>query len=151
MRRVLGLVGVVCVALLVPMGAQAQGWEIGARVIGVIPDDSSDTIGETGSGVTVSDAYTLEVDFTYMFSESVGLEVIAGTTNHDLDVVDGALAGASAGSVWALPPTFTLMYRFPVGLYVGIGLNYTIFYSYDLSDDLRGLGISDIELPLEHF
>ena len=145
MRGKLGLIGIVCVTLLLPVSAQAQGWELGARVIGVLPNDSSDYIGETGTKVTVDDAYTLEVDLTYMFSENLGLEVIAGTTKHDLNAVEGALNGASAGSVKVLPPTFTLVYRFPVGFYLGIGLNYTLFYSYDLSDDLAGAGVTDVE------
>jgi len=145
MRGKLALIGLVCTALLLPVAAQAQGWELGARIIGVLPDDSSDYIGETGSTVTVDDQYTLEVDVTYMFSERVGLEVIAATTKHDITAVNGALDGASAGSVKVLPPTFTLMYRFPMGLYLGLGLNYTTFYSYDLSDDLANAGVSDIE------
>jgi outer membrane protein len=131
--------------MLLPVAAEAQGWELGARVIGIIPDDDSDQIGDTGTRVTVDENYTLEVDITYMFSERVGLEVIAATAEHDINAVDGALAGASAGSVWVLPPTFTLMYRFPAGLYLGVGLNYTLFYNYDLSDDLRGAGVTDIE------
>jgi len=145
MRRKLGLVAIVCVTLMVPVLAQAQGWELGGRIIGVMPNDSSDYIGGTGTKVTVDDAYTIELDLQYMFNERLGIEVIAGTTKHDIDAVEGALAGASAGSVKVLPPTFTLVYRFPSGMYVGLGLNFTMFYDYDLSADLAGAGVTDAE------
>jgi len=48
-----------------------------------------------------------------------------------------------------LPPTVVLQFHpFPGGLfdfYFGAGVNYTNFYDYDLSDDLAGLGVTDID------
>jgi outer membrane protein len=114
----------------------------------VDPNDSSQQIGETGSEVAVDSATTLELDVTYMFSSHFGLEVIAATTKHDLAAAGGALNGANLGSVKVLPPTATLQWHpAPGGLmnfYLGLGINYTLFYSYDLSDDLAGLGVTDV-------
>jgi len=134
--------------LVLPAIAQAQeGWIFRARVIDIAPDASSSQILDTGTTVDVDSAWTLEVDLTYMFSENVGLELIAATANHDLTTKGGALGGADAGSVWVLPPTLTLQYFFGTGdirPYIGAGINYTVFYGYDLSADLANLGITDV-------
>ncbi len=126
-----------------------EGWIFRARAINVAPNDDSSQILDTGTQVGVDDAIVPEVDLTYMFNSNWGLEVIAATSPHDLATEGGALAGADAGEVWALPPTFTLQYHFGYGesidFYAGLGLNYTLFHSYDLSDDLEGLGVSDID------
>ena len=130
--------------------ANAGDWLGRLRVLNISPDDSSGTILDTGTGITVDSAYTLELDLTYMFNDTWGLEVIAGTAEHDLATAGGALGGADAGSVWVLPPTFTLQYHFPtsggIHPYIGVGLNFTLFYNYDLSDDLAALGIEDVDL-----
>lgn len=134
--------------LVLPAIAQAQeGWIFRARIIDIAPDASSSQILDTGTTVDVDSAWTLEVDLTYMFSENVGLELIAATANHDLTTTGGALGGADAGSVWVLPPTLTLQYFFGTGdirPYIGAGINYTVFYGYDLSADLANLGITDV-------
>ncbi len=99
--------------------------------IDIAPDSSSSEILNTGTSVDVDSAWTLEVDLTYMFSEHVGLELIAATANHDLSTTGGVLGGADAGSVWVLPPTLTLQYFFGTGNirpYIGAGINYTVFY-----------------------
>jgi outer membrane protein len=134
--------------LVVPAVVQAQeNWIFRVRAIDIAPDSSSSEIFNTGTTVDVDSAWTIEVDLTYMFSEHVGLELIAATANHDLSTTGGVLGGANAGSVWVLPPTLTLQYFFGTGTirpYVGAGINYTVFYNYDLSDDLASLGITDV-------
>lgn len=126
-----------------------EGVLLRGRIINVAPNDDSSQILNTGTEVTVDDAFVPEVDLTYMFSKNWGLEVIAATSPHDLSAEGGALAGADAGEVWVLPPTFTLQYHFgwntAIDFYAGVGLNYSLFYSYDLSDDLAGLGVTDID------
>jgi len=124
-------------------------WIVRGRVITVAPNEDSTQIGATGSEVAVDDAWVPELDLTYMFNPNWGLEVIAATSPHDLTATGGALDGADAGEVWALPPTFTLQYHFGsdsnVDFYLGVGLNFTLFHSYDVSDDLLGLGVDDID------
>lgn len=135
--------------LVLPVIAEAQGnWILRLRGISISPNDSSSEILDTGTEVTVDSKTTFEVDLTYMFSDNVGLEVIAATARHDLATTGGALGGADAGSVKVLPPTVTLQYFFgteTIRPYIGAGVNFTYFYSYDLSEDLAGLGITDVE------
>ena len=132
-----------------PVVADAGEWVLRARVINVAPNESSDPILGFGGEVAVDDATTLELDITYMFSSHFGFELIAATTKHDLSAAGGDLAGASLGSVKALPPTLVLQWHpLPGGLfdfYIGAGINYTLFYSYDLSDALAGLGVTDLD------
>lgn len=131
-----------------PVVADAGEWILRARVINVAPNESSDEILNFGGEVAVDDATTLEVDITYMFSNHFGLEVIAATTKHDLSAAGGDLDGAALGSVKLLPPTAVLQWHpLPEGLfdfYIGVGINYTLFYSYSLSDPLAGLGVTDL-------
>jgi outer membrane protein len=134
-----------------PILAQAEdgSWKLRGRIINISPNDDSAAILDTGTTVSVDSATTLEVDVTYMFNESWGLEVIAALAGHDLSTTGGALAGADAGTVDVLPPTITAQYFFETGgkvhPYLGAGINFTAFPSYDLSADLRGLGVTDID------
>jgi outer membrane protein len=73
-----------------------------------------------------------EVDFTYFVTDNIALELIAGTTRHD---VSHTPTGIDLGKVSLLPPTLTLQYHFMpkerLSPYVGAGVNYTIFYNED--------------------
>ncbi|HSO24849.1 MAG TPA: OmpW family outer membrane protein, partial [Chondromyces sp.] len=115
--------------LVLPAVSQAQdNWIFRVRGISISPNDSSSQILDTGTEVTVDSKTTFEVDLTYMFSDNVGLEVIAATARHDLATAGGALGGADAGSVKVLPPTVTLQYFFgsdTIRPYIGAGVNFT--------------------------
>jgi outer membrane protein len=147
--RVKALIMIMVAVLVVPAVADAQSWILRVRAINISPNDGSDPIGDFGGEVTVDSQTTVEVDVTYMFSPNWGVEVIAATARHDLGVQGGDLNGANLGSVKVLPPTATLQWHpFPEGLldfYLGAGINYTYFYSYDLSSDLAGLGVTDVD------
>lgn len=147
--RTRALLFVMIAMLAIPAAAASGDWIVRLRGIEIDPNDSSEQIGDTGSEVGVNSQFTLEIDVTYMLSRSFGLELIAATARHDLSATGGALAGAELGSVKVLPPTLTLQwYLIPEGMlnfYVGLGVNWTYFYSYDLSDDLAGLGVTDIK------
>jgi len=147
MKKSLILIALVAM-IAAPVVADAGEWILRARVINIAPNESSDPILGFGGEVAVDDATTLEVDVTYMFSSHFGLEVVAATAKHDLAAAGGDLDGASLGSVKLLPPTAVLQWHpLPEGLfnfYIGVGINYTLFYGYDLSDPLAGLGVTDL-------
>ncbi len=141
------LTGLCSTMLAIP--AQASDWLVRARVIHVSPDDSSSQVPNVaGSGVSPDSATTLELDFTYMLSPNLGLELILATTPHDVSGT-GTLAGADVGKVKLLPPTLTLQYHFAprakIRPYAGVGVNYTHFYDDKLGAALLANSATDID------
>ncbi len=77
------------------------------------------------------------------------MELILGTSQHDVRA-EGTLAGlGTVIDAWVLPPTLTLQYHFlPNGKfrpYAGLGVNYSHFYSEDVTGGLDAPG-ADVEL-----
>ncbi|TDQ25550.1 OmpW/AlkL family protein [Tenacibaculum caenipelagi] len=108
-------------------------WQTRFRWVSVLPNESA-TIGTIGGNVEIGENFIPELDFTYYFTENIAAELILGTTNHDVKVINTALGNVDLGDVWLLPPTLTLQYHFNVNdfkPYVGAGVNYTIFYNAD--------------------
>ncbi len=107
-------------------------------------DDAEDFSGIPGTTVSVEDADTLGVSFTYMFTDNLGVGVL-GVWPFTVDVKGdkGALAGAGkVADTKALPPTITLQYHFNSGSnlhpYVGAGINYTYFWDENTNGALNG-------------
>lgn len=121
--------------------AQDNPWQIRARALGVLPDESADlSVGSTalGGDVSIDDSIVPELDITYFFSENLSAELILGVTPHDVTATNvSAVGGADVdiGDVWLLPPTLTFQYHFNTGgkvkPYIGAGLNYTLFFDED--------------------
>lgn len=116
-------------------------WRVRLRGVGVMPQESAD-ISVIKGDADISNSFIPELDFTYFFDRHFAAELILGTTRHkvsttssDLTAIGGAnSANVDLGKVWLLPPTLTLQYHYPVGIfnpYIGAGVNYTIFYSVD--------------------
>lgn len=129
--------------------AEAGDWIVRLRGIGIVPDDSSSVVslngaGLAGTGVSVDSQPTPELDITYMFHRHWGVEVIAGTANHDVSL-EGNIGPVAAGTklfdTWVLPPTVTLQYHFlpenKFRPYVGLGVNFTTFLAEDASGALE--------------
>ncbi len=144
-----------------PLQAEQGDWLVRLRGIMVHPDDSSGLVSTggvplAGTGVDVDSQAVPEVDVTYMFHRNWGVEVIAGVTNHDVSFETGApVAGLTHGfdlfDSWVLPPTVTLQYHFlpenNIRPYVGLGVNYTLFFENDASDELEALvGPVDVDM-----
>ncbi len=113
------------------------------RGIGVIPTDKSDGLQPnlTTSGLEAQPISVPELDFTYMVTDNIGLELILATSPHDLDVT-GALSSLNKGAeVWLLPPTLLVQYHFMadqwIRPYVGAGVNFTLTYGEDASTSLE--------------
>lgn len=161
----------VTLAVAVGGAAVAQAYQAGdfivrAGVASVQPDEDSSmlNVGGTevaGSGAGVGSNEQLGLTAVYMLSDNLGLEVLAATPfKHDLSANVGALANGAvvnAGSTKHLPPTVSLQW-FPMDStsafqpYVGIGVNYTIFFSEDVSPDLYAnplIGAGGAELSLD--
>lgn len=106
---------------------QAGDILIRGRVLGVVPDEDVDSNTLAGEGKIDNDAIP-ELDFSYFVTDNIALELIAGTSQHDVTWNDGK----DLGSVRLLPPTLTLQYHFMPesrwSPYIGAGVNYTFFY-----------------------
>lgn len=136
-------------------GAAAEQGDFLVRLRGIVvapTDKASDVLpGFPGGTVDVETAIVPELDFTYFLTDTIGAELILATSPHDIEGA-GALTGlGEIADVMALPPTLTLQYHFnPRGKfrpYVGVGVNYTIFYSEDASSALVGaVGPTTVDL-----
>ncbi|MCB0470335.1 MAG: OmpW family protein, partial [Flavobacteriaceae bacterium] len=85
-------------------------WQVRLRGIAVIPNESA-TIEAIGGDVAISNAFVPELDFTYFFNKNLAVELILGTTRHDVKAVSTAVGDIDLGDVWLLPPTLTLQYH----------------------------------------
>lgn len=129
------------------------------RVIAVDPREDSGTVKSSavgpiaGSGAGLDSSIVPEVDFTYMLTPAWGVELILASSSHDVKGT-GSLAGA--GKLFdarTLPPTLTLQYHFnsngTVRPYVGVGLNYTLFFNEDATSGLKTLGGGKANVELD--
>ncbi len=145
-RSVLSLLLLAGLAPMVAPAAQADDnpWQVRARIIGVMPDESGDlSAGGTGlpGNVEIGDQYVPELDITYFFTDAISAELILGVTPHDVEATGVTVgtafgpADVDLGDVWLLPPTLTLQYHFNNSSnftpYVGAGVNATFFFNED--------------------
>ncbi|WP_322051311.1 OmpW/AlkL family protein [Paraburkholderia bannensis] len=111
-------------------GIYAGDWLVRLRAISIMPQ-SSTSGALTTLKTDVNNAIVPELDFTYMATNNIGVELILGTSRHQVTSSLGALGG-----VGVLPPTLLLQYHFNnAGVfrpYVGAGINYTLFYNNGL-------------------
>lgn len=151
--RVVAATGLAIFASAMP--AQAKQGDVLARLraIMVAPNESSGTIqpGFPTERVSVDNAVMPEVDFTYMFTDNIGAELILATTKHHVRGKQALKPLGDLAGTWVLPPTLTLQYHFPTGgkvrPYVGAGVNYTMFYSEKASNSLESaIGRTDVHL-----
>ncbi len=103
---------------------------VGLKVLNLDPDvDSSVSI---GGSATVDDDTVPELDIRYFITDTIAIEAIFGTTEHNVGAVNTALGNVNLGTINVLPPTFTLQYHFKTENsfkpYLGFGINYTFFY-----------------------
>jgi|TARA_R110001583_G_scaffold179320_2_gene335946 outer membrane protein len=125
-------------ASIAPASAEDMGFKgksagdilIRGRVVGVVPDEDIKSNTLTGEGKVDNDVIP-ELDFSYFITDNIALELIAGTSKHDVNWNTGT-SDLDLGSVRLLPPTLTVQYHFlskqRFSPYIGAGVNYTIFY-----------------------
>jgi len=132
-------------ALLIPLmfitsigGAAAADdqspWQVRLRGLAVVADERAE-ITAIGGSVDIQTDYVPELDITYFLSDNLALELILGTTKHNVVATDTALGDVPLGDVNLLPPTLVLQYHFnPDGKirpYIGAGVNWTMFFDED--------------------
>ncbi|AFM34775.1 MULTISPECIES: OmpW/AlkL family protein [Stutzerimonas stutzeri subgroup] len=164
MRKTLFTASALALALAAPF---AQAFEAGdiivrAGAITVDPhEDSSDinhaVLGDVaGSKATLDSNTQLGLNFAYMVTDKVGIELLAATPfSHDVGVkgMPGPYAGLNGklGSLKHLPPTLSVIY-YPLDKtsafqpYVGAGINYTWFFDTELSSSAEDKGFSGLDM-----
>jgi outer membrane protein len=140
---------------------EAGDWIVRAGFAAVDPRDSSTDLKVDGSkidgtGVGVDGANALGITGTYMFTPHWGIELLASTPfEHDITTKGlgglGVPDGTKLGSAKQLPPTLSAQYYFLEGSsiqpYVGVGINYTMFFDESVSSDAKSaLGASNLNL-----
>lgn len=118
----------------------------------VQPHESSSVISTTATGplagtaARVGNDIQLGLNFVYMYSDNIGVELLAATPfEHDLEVSGLSRYGFTTthlGSTKHLPPTLTALYYFgsssdAVRPYAGLGVNYTTFFRESLGNHAR--------------
>lgn len=148
----------VAAALLAPVApAQADGIKAGdvlvrLRAIGVIPTgDGQDILpGLAGAGLDPRSSVVPELDFTYMFTDNIGVELILAISPHDFSGTGTISSLGKVADLMLLPPTLTLQYHFwshtTIRPYIGAGINLTWAFAEDASSSLEAaLGPTDID------
>ena len=137
-------ISVLCALLLLgaaaanPALAMDQGdWLIRFGVSQVDPKSNNHP------AVSVDSATSATFNFTYMMTANWAVELLAAYPfEHDISLV----GGPEVGSTKQLPPTVSLQYHFlpdsTFQPYVGLGVNYTNFFSEKLYGPLEGASLS---------
>ena len=137
-------------SLVAATSASAAGEKFLFRVAAaqVNPNDNSTDVVPFGGGaqVAVGNATGLALNVTYLFTPNMGVEVLGSLPfTHDIEGA-GTIAGAGKiGETKQLPPTvlFVLRGNDSSGIhpYVGLGVNYTLFFSEDTEGALAGTSL----------
>lgn len=158
--------GVLAAAVMATAPA-VQAFEAGdfilrAGVAHVAPNDSSDSITVGGgpllgasvdSQVSVDSNTQLGIRATYMFTNSLGVGILAATPfKHNINGGGDLPSDLKLGETKHLPPTLTLQY-FPLASssalqpYVGVGINYTTFFEEKTTAALSGAVADQYGIP----
>lgn len=105
------------------MAVEKGDWLVRFGVSNVNPKSDNHPI------VSVDDAFSFTTNVAYMFTDNLSVEVLAAYPfEHDITA-----GGAKVASTKHLPPTVSVQYHFMPGNafkpYVGLGVNYTMFFS----------------------
>lgn len=167
MRKTLFAASALALAIAAPLAHAHQAGDIIVRAGAVTVDpreDSSNLKDDSGpipgTAATLDSNTQLGLNFAYMVTDKIGVELLAATPfTHTVGLkgVDSAL-GAPAGTidgsfaeVTHLPPTLSAVY-YPLHgnaafkPYLGAGLNYTVFFDEKLESRQKDNGFKSISL-----
>jgi len=161
MRKTLLTASLLAAAIAAPAAQAFQAGDIIVRAgaITVDPHESSSNIFTPatntlpGTSATLNSDTQLGLNFAYMITDKVGIELLAATPfSHEVGIkgmplnLDGKL-----GDIKHLPPTVSAVY-YPLDSqsafqpYVGLGINYTTFFNEKLTDQRQRQGFSNLNL-----
>lgn len=156
------------VALLaVGLISSANAYEAGDFIVRagaamVDPNENSGTISPAAISpageVGIDDDLQLGLTGTYMFTDNIGLELLAATPFTHTIGLEGDLAGlGTLATAKHLPPTISLQYFFnndsSFTPYIGAGVNYTMMLETEITSNgeavLGSLGITDTSIDAD--
>ena len=143
-RHIMGaLIALGLTAAVVPAHAVQKGdWLIRGGLGRVSPTGESGTVPVVGGKVEAGNSTNLAVNFTYMLSDNMGVELL-GALPFSHDITHNSLG--KVAETKELPPTLVLLYNFApksgVRPYAGVGLNYTTFFSEKTTGALAGTSL----------
>ncbi len=166
MRKSLFTASLLALAVAAPFANAFEAGDIIVRAGAATVDPQEDSselnvapLGDVGgTKATVNSDTQLGLNFAYMITDNIGIELLAATPfSHEVGVkglnsalgmtgLDGKLA-----DIKQLPPTLSAVY-YPLDKnsafqpYVGLGINYTIFFDENLTSQREGQGFSNLEL-----
>ena len=142
----LALAAVLALAATPALAQSAGTWTLGVGAHNVAPKSGNGTLTATPLGnlaMDVGSNIRPTITGEYFLKDNLGLEVLAALPfQHDINVV----GVGQVGSTKHLPPTVSLQYHFGTGKvkpFVGVGLNYTKFFSTKSEGAIAG---TDLEL-----
>lgn len=159
MHKSLLTASILAAALAAPLvqAHQAGDFIVRAGAVTVDPrEDSSslklDGAKAPGTKATLDSDTQLGLNFLYMVTDKVGIELLGATPfKHSVGVKGlGALDGKLA-DIKHLPPTLSAVY-YPLDKnadfqpYVGLGINYTHFFDESLTSTRKGQGFHGLDL-----
>lgn len=152
----------------VALANQAGDFLIRGGATSVNPDSDKAAVllggsNATGASISVDDNTQLGLNFVYFYDSNWAVELLAATPfTHDVTLNDPTAAlgtalgvptglnGVKLAEVTHLPPTLSALYYIDTGTafkpYVGVGLNYTVFFKEELEAAPKSLGLSNLQL-----
>lgn len=139
-HKLLPLVAASLAALAAPAFAQSAGdWTLGVGLHQVAPKSDNGKLANGTLPLDVDSDFKPSVTFEYFIKDNLGIEVLGALPfKHDI-----AIKGVGkVGETKHLPPTIALQYHFnsagKVSPLLGVGINYTTFFSEETSGILSG-------------
>ena len=144
----IAIAAVLALAATPALAQSAGSWTVGVGAHNVAPKSDNGTLTATPLGnlkMDVGSNVRPTITAEYFVRDNLGVEVLAALPfQHDISVV----GVGKVGSTKHLPPTVSLQYHFGQGKvkpFVGVGLNYTTFFSTKSEGAIAGtnLDLSD--------
>jgi outer membrane protein len=146
------LASVLALNIMPSHAGQVGDWIVRAGLTNVTPDDSSSNVfvggADLGVGVNVDNNSQLGLNVAYFVTDSLAIELLAASPfSHDI----GLNTVGALGNTKHLPPTISANYYLADDStafqpYVGVGLNYTIFFDESFTAANQNAGFSDLSL-----